>query len=666
MRCLRMLLAVSLAVCTITPALAVGKVTVDPNASPPKAPPVEKPDPRLQQKVTYDGGYRRLYQVASDISKTTGVSIGCGSNRHDWQVRDVPMIVCVKDLPLGRLLNALAEAAHLTLRSEVSADGKTRTYRLSRSKGLRDEIASYLGTKRAAEMAQVEWQWDALARLGSLPADKQQAAAEKSPSIGSALPLAKLVAALGPEGKSAVMSGEPLSVDGTASPQGALVREWFRTKSHGIEMARAQAGDTHPMPTADDADQVAAMLQLSDGEGASPLSLFATIQATHKTSENSHTISMITDGFRVPSTDLRKVKGLELPPEPKPAEPGDRDMGENLRALASDADHPLVKAKVEMEQPKGGEERKRAEIISALAKATGWSFVLEDFESHRSSLRPMPGGVFVRGRVIATTSTGSGEKASEKTLTQLDGEKWFVDEKSSLAVGCATEWRTRHANLVSESLVNSLKAKLDGSGVELDDVLPILELTGGQRWEWIYGSKDLEPLSSVHFVGQDSALWKLYARLSPEDRALAKSEGGLPLAKFDPTWLVGFIEQARKSDVGSAGMLSTIGREDTRAQFLRDYLTDPARVGALVMRLVRSERPRTASGPPGEASKATEAKAALYMVEVRATDDQQRALNASCQGEFPVTRATGTPVMPTITSPGLAIDGAIGRGSIPL
>ncbi len=167
-------------------------------------------------------------------------------------------------LPLGRLLNALAEAAHLTLRSEASADGKTRTYRLSRSKGLRDEIASHLDTKRAAEMAQVEWQWDALARLGSLPADKQQEAAENAPSIGDALPLAKLVAALGPEGKSTVMSGEPLSVDSTTSPHGALVREWFRAKSRGmevarewsrtksreIEMVRAQAGDTHRWPAA--------------------------------------------------------------------------------------------------------------------------------------------------------------------------------------------------------------------------------------------------------------------------------------------------------------------------------------------------------------------------------------------------------------------------------
>jgi ABC-type molybdate transport system permease subunit len=71
--------------------------------------PDDEVDPRLSQKITYDSGYKRLHAVIEDIARTSKVSIACGQSTKDWRVRDIPVVVCVKDMPLGKLLQGLEE-----------------------------------------------------------------------------------------------------------------------------------------------------------------------------------------------------------------------------------------------------------------------------------------------------------------------------------------------------------------------------------------------------------------------------------------------------------------------------------------------------------------------------------------------------------------------------
>ena len=54
----------------------------------------------------------RLKTVIEDLSSTTGVKISCGKTKDDWRVRDIPVVVCVKDMPLGKVLRAIADATH--------------------------------------------------------------------------------------------------------------------------------------------------------------------------------------------------------------------------------------------------------------------------------------------------------------------------------------------------------------------------------------------------------------------------------------------------------------------------------------------------------------------------------------------------------------------------
>ncbi len=636
-------------------AFCVGKTTVDPNSSPTRATqPIAAPDLRLEQKVTYDGGYKRLHQVVAELTTSTGVAITCGANKHDWQVRDIPVIVCTKDLPLGLLLRSLAHTTHCSLRSEPSVDGKTVVYRITRSKGVRDEIAASVDEKRAAGMADIQWKWDVLTRLGSLNPDQQRAAIEKNPSLKETLPLARLVSALGPEGRAKVLSGESLRVDAYKSQAGALVRDWYRERLARVQMPQTSTGDDirASMPTADDADDLSMVFRLDDAEGTSPPGVAIAVHAVRGTPERSHVVSMSAD-LSVP--DLRGLEGLELPPRPERKEAEQADAGltsDGMKPLQFDADLPALKAKVTLEQTKDGKQPTRADRVSAIAQASGWSIICEDFESHRSKWRPSGSGGITYSYALNKPGAESGLSTSASILSELTGLTWSADEQGKLIVGCANDWRERHANLVPASLVDALKRKLDGPGVDLEDVLPLFDLRPAQRWEWVYGSVDLGALRAARFASPDAALWKLYAKLSRGDRALAQSEAGLPLGKFDPAWLVRFIRDARRTEPDSSGISTNSRYEEPRDGFRRDYLSDPTRIGSLTMRLIRNERPHSPA-PAGGASADQAEVAVFYTLQLTADDDERTALGIPGPCEFPVTRATGdgAPVMPTITSP---------------
>ena len=82
------------------------KVTVDPNAAGAAKPVAVQTssDARLAQPVSCESGYKRLHYVIEDLAAKTGVSIRCGSNNQDWQVRDLPVVVSAREIPLGKLL----------------------------------------------------------------------------------------------------------------------------------------------------------------------------------------------------------------------------------------------------------------------------------------------------------------------------------------------------------------------------------------------------------------------------------------------------------------------------------------------------------------------------------------------------------------------------------
>lgn len=95
------------------PALAVGKVTADPNASVQTdrsggASVAASDDARLSQKVTLSESRKTVSAILEDLTKSTGVTFKSGYNNNDWQVRDRKMCIFTKDVPLSQVMNSIA------------------------------------------------------------------------------------------------------------------------------------------------------------------------------------------------------------------------------------------------------------------------------------------------------------------------------------------------------------------------------------------------------------------------------------------------------------------------------------------------------------------------------------------------------------------------------
>jgi hypothetical protein len=81
-----------------------------------------KPDVRLQQKVTYEAKHKPVKLILADLSKMAGVTLKAGASDQDWQVRDRKMNIFVRDLPLLTLMNSMARAMEFTWDKNVRVD----------------------------------------------------------------------------------------------------------------------------------------------------------------------------------------------------------------------------------------------------------------------------------------------------------------------------------------------------------------------------------------------------------------------------------------------------------------------------------------------------------------------------------------------------------------
>ena len=129
-------------------------------------------DVGLERKITYEGGYERLHVVVGHLSEMTAVKLRCGYNESDWPVRDIPVVVTAKDMPLGKLLRSIADATHVQVVAQRarSSDGKeTLAYRLYRTKQGQEAITGALEARERATRELGKWAWDALASLSAVP-----------------------------------------------------------------------------------------------------------------------------------------------------------------------------------------------------------------------------------------------------------------------------------------------------------------------------------------------------------------------------------------------------------------------------------------------------------------------------------------------------------------
>ncbi|MEN6357679.1 MAG: hypothetical protein ABFD83_11420 [Armatimonadota bacterium] len=211
--------------------------------------------------------------------------------------------------------------------------------------------------------------------------------------------------------------------------------------------------------------------------------------------------------------------------------------------------------------------------------------------------------LFVKQTDVASTLTNL---RPQKYLMDTD-YAWFFNEKDDLLVGWADTgsalgWRDHHRQLISADFLDKLKSKLNSSGLELDDVVPLMSLRENSYNEWIRYSNDLTAIGSGINIGSpdwiSSFAWNLYGSLDADGKALARSDGGLHLAKFDPQYVLSiFKAQKMQAHPDSEMPLSLIGesaadsieKSKQKAQeFTGRAVSDPQILSTMTMRVVKS------------------------------------------------------------------------------
>lgn len=156
-------------------------------------------DPRLEKKVSFDAEGKRLIEVLSSLTESTGVELNAGQDKNDWLVYDRKVIIHVKDMTLRALLQELATVLrfHWSRGGEegkwsyrIWQDKQQREEEESLFRGSEDEKARQFREKRENSLADI-------ANLGSLSATDAAALKADNPwrYVLATQPLGKDVAA---------------------------------------------------------------------------------------------------------------------------------------------------------------------------------------------------------------------------------------------------------------------------------------------------------------------------------------------------------------------------------------------------------------------------------------------------------------------------------------
>lgn len=540
-------LCIAVLVFAVPGALAQGRVTVDPNS---KTAPVEAPantdsDAGLAQKVTYSSGSTRLHYATEELSKISGVGVYCGQNNSNWQVRDIPLVVCVKDIPLGKTLRAMADATHCGVSSAQTKGGQG--YRIYRRPKEEQEINSLFEDRHAARVAMATWTWQAAIAYGK---------SSPQPGIPQATwVLSKIISNLGTDSTERMLAGEKFTFWGNNPAYASDISELCTLNCQEIRNRnyldpvthQPLPKDTSPIPTPTPAELARACLSIklfdtgTSGETHVDTNI-APVPCSKMPGICSHYLDDLEMG-------MQKLQGAKLPPMPQPVTIPTRkeDMTNSRmhylepRGLLT-KQYPALEVPIDINPPAEGAPATFADVITKAAAASGFNIVCEDFRSHTMTDGRLSAARYAKGTTLA------------QTLAQVTDYAWFFDESSKLIVGWADDkwglsarWREHHRNLVSEAYLNGLKAKLNSGGMDIEDVMTFANLPEGAFKEWIGDNRDLSILSrSRPFL--DLALWQLYDFLSPEDKAQAKTASGVSLSKYDVNKIKQFCADERKQN----------------------------------------------------------------------------------------------------------------------
>ena len=475
-------------------------------------------DQQLAQPVTIECVNTRLRVVLEQLDEKTGVAIRCGRDARDWQVRDIPVTVCAKDMPLGTLLKSIASSTHLLLSKEQV--GQTIIYRIWRDAKRRKQIDDYFDAKSAWDRAMPGWEWDTVSKLENYSSGNRV----DDGSLVLAKQIAGLIAALGPDAKDRVMSGA-----GVSYPTGSVPES---LQGYAKALSDEAYASDNPGLTPDDLRKCSLVVCL-DSQGDNP-TVCIRVDAVLDQQGTRACVFPLTE-----VADYASGLGIaDMPKQPEKPKPPAWETPDGDWADFGGATEvpPALQAKAGLEKPKDKKPITCGSLLAMLSKASGFTIICEDFETHRRPIKAE--NLFSKDATINDVLT---DISRDSDNPDGSGFVWHVNAKDKTIIGTADDWLYHHRNLVSESLLDYLKTKLDGDGVDLDDYLRVMALEQGQLYEWISCSSDLAILDAYTQRPSHKDFWMFYDSLSKSQKAQAQTESGLPMSNLHPAYLAYLI-----------------------------------------------------------------------------------------------------------------------------
>ncbi|MEI6916459.1 MAG: hypothetical protein WCL39_15090, partial [Armatimonadota bacterium] len=215
--------------------------------------------------------------------------------------------------------------------------------------------------------------------------------------------------------------------------------------------------------------------------------------------------------------------------------------------------------------------------VCGIARASGMDLVAEDFESHVTvgALRPI-------------------EPKAEMRIDDALGRafhNWYFNSDLSLLLGPSHSPLQNQRNLMPERVLSYLKNKASTTGVQLDDIMLLAPYTEGQLSAWFPISRDLAFMSGAsHWYSK--RFWRLWASLTPQDKARALSAQGLPLAKLDTIWMKGRLQRPAGTNIqlnSHEGETAELKRREAQEKRQEQILSDARALRKLTLRVISSE-----------------------------------------------------------------------------
>lgn len=583
-------------------------------------------DTRLSKPVTITATDVRLHTVLEQIAKTTGVDIRCGKDNKDWQVRDIPVIVCVKDMPLGKLLNLIADSTHLALAARHSGDDNKENeplYRIYRDQKHMDN--------RDEQYKAIVWEWNAMAALGKLPnLDEIKIDSRRYRSYGFSerrKAMARLVASLPPDTIDRILNGETITLTTKTAPQSSDVTGLYRivrgysfgpeaigatffNQGFDPEMFKLSKEQQEAMlpdeqreflkeiqsePPSADVDKATVTIKLVESVDGRPLiRIFVrpiVLRGDITIEWNDALLGKFMELTGYPPCP-EEIPELALPE--KPVVPNDDELQLQFDKEGSkfydigDNDLPILKTKLHLDLPKN-KTLNYGDILAAVAKAGDFNIVAEDFNSHK---RRHQGGdaLLSIGADITVEDVLKCIRRASSRIMGIEDWWWLVNPEDKTIMGWSHNWRKHHLNMVPESLISSLEAKANGKGLELDDVMSLHNLTTAQRDEWL----SMEDVYIYYCLTCTyETLWQLYAMLTPQEKAITKTQAGLPLFQVGLERLrycLDEIERRKKYGDDRCYEIWYSKEWSTERELRLAALSDPEFASTLVMRVRKAER----------------------------------------------------------------------------